>query len=199
MLENALSTIDDQIIFETIQTGDNFAFDLVVVKLPQLKKQLVMTVGLSENEQEISSEKFKEYKRIEIFFCLPDYWKIDEVNWPVTWISKIAEIPQKNKTWFGPGDTIPAGNPPVEFMDKLPANHFMLCNPIITKSVFEHEKLKKLGIKFMGIIPITQNEVDFKLRNSATILTHRLTKKGYDETVDPFRSPVCRKRILGLF
>jgi hypothetical protein len=105
-----------------------------------------------------------------------------------------AQIPQKNNTWLGLGDTIPAGNPAKNLSEKLHMNHFILAAPKrFTPSIGE------LGnVAFLALVPIFQTELDFKLRNSATILFSKLEKAGITEMIDQYRKPVCRKRILGL-
>lgn len=158
--------------------------------------QIIYTDGLHKNCQSVA-KKHVEFERIELYFCLPNYWDIDQNKWPIYWLDKLAQVPQKNNTWYGPGDTIPAGNPPKSLTEKFEANHFMLVEPIEVAEEFDKMNFTEMNVKFFGIVPIFQQELDYKLRNSAKVLTQRLQKKGYSEKIDLFRSPVCRKRFLG--
>lgn len=199
MIKAICEEINSAISVKKVGDIPDLSVDILMVEVSQPKIKILMTDGLSAKEQPVDKEDFQKFKRIELYFCLPEYWDIDKNSWPIEWLNRLAQVPSKNNTWFGPGDTIPAGNPPLFFLDKLLANHFMLTEPIRALSFFQAPNWSSHEIGFLGIIPINQEEIDYKLRNSATVLLQRLEKKGYDELVDPFRQPVCRKRILGMF
>lgn len=180
---------------EFIQHNEQYGFDIKLIPLKEAKCQILFTEGVSDFEQKVK-EGYEEFQRIELYFCLPDYWKINEQNWPVKWLNLLAQVPQKNNTWFGPGDTIPAGNPPEILSDRFPANHFMLSESIQLAEEMEAIQ-KEMEVQFLAVIPICQKEIDYKLANSATVLLARLKHKGFSEKVDMFRTSVCRKRFLG--
>ncbi len=169
------------------------------IKLLQPKSKaykLLYTDGLSSRAQPVK-EGYEAFQKIELYFCLPAYWKIENEEWPLHWLNRLAELPQKNKTWYGPGDTIPAGNPPEQLSQTFEANHFMLAEPILLATELKSERAKQIETCFFAVIPILQPELDYKLRNSATVLTSRLIHKGHTEMVDTYRTSVCRKRFLG--
>lgn len=198
MIADLLQEIAPNCIIDTMQENFNYGFSIKVAKDLSWNYYIVFTDGLSNTEQDVPP-KYEAFKKLELYFCLPDYWELNNDTWPVDWLEKLAEIPQKNNTWFGPGDTIPAGNPPKALSDRFPANHFMLVEPLKVKDVVEDPIFKTAGIQFMGIIPILQEELDYKIRNSATVLMARLVKNNYTEQVDLFRQAVCRKRFLNFF
>lgn len=180
---------------DTVLTNEEYNFSICSYSSSSSKTKLVFTDGLSSNEQQVKIG-FEKYRKIELYFCLPDYIEIDKNHWSVQWLIRIAQVPQKFDTWFGAGDTIPAGNPPEELFDRFPANHFMLVEPMVLKSFFDQESFVKSGIMFLGLLPIEQKELDYKLRNSWTVLLKKLENKGITEKVDEFRSSVCRKRFF---
>ena len=198
MIADLLQEIAPNCIIDTMQENFNYGFSIKVAKDPSWNYYIVFTDGLSNTEQDVPP-KYEAFKKLELYFCIPDYWELNNDTWPIDWLEKLAEIPQKNNTWFGPGDTIPAGNPPKALSDRFPANHFMLVEPLKVKDVVEDPIFKTAGIQFMGIIPILQEELDYKIRNSATVLMARLVKNNYTEQVDLFRQAVCRKRFLNFF
>ena len=198
MIADLLQEIAPNCIIDTMQENFNYGFSIKVAKDPSWNYYIVFTDGLSNTEQDVPP-KYEAFKKLELYFCLPDYWELNNDTWPIDWLEKLAEIPQKNNTWFGPGDTIPAGNPPKALSDRFPANNFMLVEPLKVKDVVEDPIFKTAGIQFMGIIPISQEELDYKIRNSATVLMARLVKNNYTELVDLFRQAVCRKRFLNFF
>jgi len=198
MIAELLQEIAPNCIIDTKQENSDYGFSIKVAKDPSWNYYIVFTDGLSGRQQDVP-EKYDAFKKLELYFCLPDYWELEQDTWPVDWLNKLADIPQRKSTWFGPGDTIPAGNPTQPLSDRFPANHFMLVEPIKVKDVLEDPIFKTEGIQFMGIIPILQEELDYKIRNSATVLIARLVKNNYTEQVDFFRQAVCRKRFLNFF
>lgn len=196
MIQEILSAIDPTLKIVTLRENQAYGFKICRAHLPEYSCQFLFTEGLSKNIQDVK-EGFEPFKKIELYFCLPDFWKLDNEPWPIDWLEKLACIPQKNKTWFGPGDTIPAGNPPEYLSDRFEANHFMLTEPITLGYFFENELWASSGVRFLGVVLISQDELDYKIRNSATILTQRLQNSNHTEKVDLFRTSVCRKRFLG--
>ncbi|MCG8576601.1 MAG: suppressor of fused domain protein [Flavobacteriales bacterium] len=174
---------------------ENSDFDFGIYHLVSGEHQLIFTDGMSIYEQK-PSENQKDYNKVELYCLLPTYIDPTKVKWPVHWLNRIAQVPQKNKTWFGPGDTIPAGNPPQNIVGGFEANHFILSKPFKLSEELD-SSYDKADFKFLAIIPIFEPELDYKFRNSGTALLNRLAKKGYSEEIDTYRSTVCRKRILG--
>ncbi|MEX1002228.1 MAG: suppressor of fused domain protein [Crocinitomicaceae bacterium] len=181
-----------------VKTNEKFNFTIHHLTFDHSKIQLLITNGLREREQAVNVEN-KDLKRIELYFCLPDYFDLHHKSWPIDWLNRIAELPQKNNTWFGHGDTIPAGNPPTILDEKFHANHFILSRPIQLSQFIPMNETGLDECKLLAVIPLFQKELDFKMRNSHTILFKKLEKKGVSELVDTYRENSCRKRFLGLF
>lgn len=195
MIAELLQRITPTCEIETKQVNEEVGFSIQLAKAADWNYFILFTDGLSAKEQAVP-EKYAAFKHLELYFCLPDYWDFETEKWPLYWLNKLAELPQKNETWYGPGDTIPAGDPPIGLSLRFPANHFMLAEPLKLKTLLTNTVFEEKQIQFMGIIPILQDELDYKIRNSATVLMARLVKDGYTEQVDLFRQPVCRKRFL---
>jgi hypothetical protein len=177
-------------------SNDEYRFDILHIQPKDHKFQLLITDGLSAYNQN-SEWDDKIPSRIELYMCLPDYWNLKNLDWPIHWLNRIAQVPQKFTSSFGHGDTIPAGNPPGELDDKLEANHFIISLPNLLKKELSGKDWEEMDFKMLAVLPIFQTEVDFKLRNSATVLFKKMEKKQITELVDQYRSSVCRKRILG--
>ncbi len=200
MIEEKLDTlIPSGFNSRLLLSNSEFGFDVKLGSIPDQDALLLYTDGLSNFIQPITEEKNIEFQRIELYFMLPSYWKIEDNPWPLEWIEKLAAHPQNNGTWYGPGDTIDIARGHSPLTRPFPATHFMLASPIELKDILTGKIWDESGIHFFGIIPISQKELDYKIRNSATVLTNRLVHKNYSERIDLFRLEVCRKRILGLF
>lgn len=178
---------------EIIQVNEKFGFRILLYKPEQANYQLLVTDGLRKTAQEVNSDN-EDLKHIELYFCLPEYWNIENAEWPVYWLNRIAEVPQKFKTWFGHGDTLPAGKPAEEVADNFAANHFMLSRPIHLKEVLTQNESQA----FLGIIPLFQKEMDYKLKNSHTLLLNKFESKNINERLDIYRENTCKKKF-GIF
>jgi hypothetical protein len=187
-------------IEETVPVLQNPRYNFVIRNIRPRGKDfaLLVTDGLSSYLQPVT-ESSKAYERIELYFCLPDYWDLQKNPWPVTWLNRLAEVPRKNKSWFGPGDTIPAGKPPVFVDEKLKTDYFVLSPPVMLESSLATGNDVDPGFKMLAVIPIFRKEFDYKMQNSGTLLLQKLAAKNVTEMIDIFREPVARKKFMGMF
>ena len=110
-----------------LQTNKLYDFSINWIKATKQRPyHILFTSGLADKAQN-TSEKYPEFKHIELYICLPEYWKVDqketEHSWPIEWLDRIGAAQQSTESWFGPGDTLPAGNPPKAFSPKMEQNH----------------------------------------------------------------------------
>lgn len=199
-INKTLALKDQRIIHE----NEIYAFKIFHASSQDGKFQIIYSEGLAENLQS-PSEAHETYHRVELYMLLPDYISIeDDKSWPVKWLNLIGQVPRKHNTWFGPGDTIPAGKPPEPIHSRLKTNHFILSEPHKLAEDLAGEKWENTfsegqqPVKMLAVIPVYQREVNFKLKNSGTVLLHKLWKKGYSEEIDLYREVVLRKKLLGI-
>jgi len=163
---------------------------------------ILFTSGLS-NTKQLNSEKYSEFEYIELYFCLPEYWKVEDTSldsqWPIEWLNRIAEVPQKNSTWFGPGDTIPAGNPTQEISSKFKQNHFILAEPIKLEERLKEVSLTDKSVRFLSVIPIFDTEMAHKSNHSAKILMAKYLYANLTEELDEYRTPLIKNKKFNLF
>ena len=195
MIKDYLSDIvgsgDCKLMHENIEYGIN----IYSLKPKGSAHQILFTEGMSKHLQVVNEDN-AELSQIELYFYLPEYWNLELETWPIYWLNRIAQVPQKNDTWFGHGDTIPAGNPPEELSPILAANHFILARPKALVEMFN--KTWDNPVNMLAVIPIFQKELDYKLRNSYSVLFDKFEKNSIDEKIDTYRTSCCRKRILGM-
>lgn len=185
---------------KVVYSNDEYHFEICLISAtPRNPYHLLYTSGLSHFTQD-TSDKYPEFKHVELYFLLPDYWKIDSIekqwHWPIYWLNRIAEVPQKFNSWFGPGDTIPAGNPPVALSEKMAQNHFMLMEPYKLQEQLNDFKTSDKDIRFLAIKPLFQQEFDYKTRKSAKVLTSYFQFKNQDEMVDDYREAITGKNNI---
>ena len=188
----ALTGRDDcSLLFENTA----YNFKIYRLKVADHSHDILFTEGMANYAQEVNEEN-NDLKHIELYFYLPEYWNLEIEDWPIYWLDRIAQVPQKNNTWFGHGDTIPAGNPPVSLQPNFEANHFILSRP---KALDELTNFSwKAPTKLLAVIPIFEKELNFKLRNSHSVLFKKFEKNNIDEKIDIYRTSCCRNRFLGL-
>jgi len=158
-----------------------------------------MTIGLSSYQQPVP-EKYNALKNIELYFCLPNYWEIEASNqsWVFEWIQKLAKHVTTKNTWFGHGHTIPNGKPPVSISSTMKQNYFMLSEPLLLKNELTPITIDEKEIQFLSIIPIFEDELDYKLGKGTYKLIKKMNDKGITELLDDFRM-TCLKNKWRIF
>lgn len=190
-----LQSIYPQAKFESCGRDAEYEVEIIHMVDVDSKIQLIFTEGCARHAQEVVGEENSDLKHVELYFCLPDYFNLEIQDWPIHWLKRIARVPQKNNTWFGYGDTLPAGSPPENLADNFLANHFILSKPLHLSDQLGNSS----SFKFLAVIPLFETEFNYKMRNSHTVLFDKFNKKGVTELIDLYRASVCRKRILGMF
>lgn len=176
---------------ESISVLQNQEYGFQVFQVKNMKNLILYTTGLSNNEQTVD-EGWEAYNRIEVAIVLPEYWDLNTQPWPLTWIAKIAAVPQKNKTWFRPGDTLSAGKE--DFCEQLKGiRNFLLLE--IDNEVFTHPA----QCRTLAVLPIFDQELKYKQARSGTALINYLKAKQVTEEIDIYRTSSVRKKVLGLF
>ena len=198
MISDKLNILFEFDKIEVFKENEDFGFWIKAGLSKRAGFYILFTEGLSTNLQKVD-EKNEKLERIELYFLLPDYWDFSKKPWPIEWLNKIAQIPQKNKTWFGIGDTISANTGASGVDEQLACNHFILSESLLTDSKLSGSEWEKESIKLLAVIPIFQKEFDFKNQNSATVLFSIFRKNKVSEMIDIYRTPKARKKIMGLF
>lgn len=181
---------NSELLFEDTE----YHFSVYRKDMNEIDRIVIYTSGLQNYAQPVS-DKTKQPERIELYFLLPGFWNLENKNWPVEWLKKIARVPQKNNTWFGYGDTVPAGNPKIEIDETLKCTTFILWKPIEMENLFARFS----DFSFLCVIPIFEKEFDHKMQNGHNGLMQKFKEKNLTELVDIYREPVARKKFMGLF
>ncbi|UKN00497.1 suppressor of fused domain protein [Paracrocinitomix mangrovi] len=197
-MNNLPQIIQDNYQIELIHQNPEYNIDIYKCKANDNSHQLLITNGMSVYEQNVN-EANADLQHIELYMWLPEYLNLENNNWPIHWLNRIAQLPQKNNTWFGDGDTIPAGNPPQEIDERLATNHFIVSRPKHLHEIYQDADLSAKGYKLLAVFPLFQDEVNYKLKNSHTLLYKKLKKNNLDERIDIFRQSVMQRKMFKLF
>ena len=157
---------------------------------------VLVTDGLRNYKMPVpEKEEGKEHN--ELYFCLPSYWEIDELenprmNWVFHWIQRLAKHVQEKETWFGHGHTMPAGKEKQAISETMKQNHFMLSQPLLLQSELQPIEIDGKMIHFLAIIPIYEDECTYKLSRGTKKFVAKFTRKGNSENLDDFRVSTIR-------
>ena len=186
-----------------LRSNEEYNFSIYLYQSDSFSPSILFTKGLSErNQLELAEVAENVYPFIELYFYLPTYWNLDsfEQSWPLDILEKIAKVPQKNNTWFGPGDTLPANKeqPPARIDAHFEQNYFILSQPLTKKAIGELEGIS-WDVDFLAVIPIFNQEFEFKRSRSSYEFFDKFVSKNNSELLDQYREPVAKKRFFGLF
>lgn len=173
---------------------------LVLLYLEQrVPVTVVMTCGLSDYKMPVM-EKWKGREFNEIFFCLPSYWELDDLtnehfNWVYDWIFRLEQFVREKQTWFGPGHTIPAGNPPVALSPTMKQEYFIFLDPIYLEEELQPVEREEKTIYFLSIVPIFPDELDYKIGKGTYKLVQKFRHRNFDERLDDYRVTFLKSRF----
>lgn len=176
--------------------------DLLLIKM-DLRSQVtvLMTDGLSDVNMPVP-EQYKDKSYNELYFCLPSYWEWDDVenpnmNWVFTWIQRLYKYVIENNTWLNFGHTFANKNEEGEIVpisSTMKQNHFFLHPPVLLESYLFPIDLEERSIHFLAIIPLYENEFDYKIAKGAHKLMKKLYNSKVDEKLDDYRETALKSR-----
>lgn len=182
------------------------ASDLIhldVLFIPATAKRpyhVLVTSGVSDEPMKVP-QGMEEHNRVELVMALPKEWPLTQESfknenhyWPVRWLKQIGRLPHEYNTWIGWGHTIPNGDP-AEPIANTRFTGVMLSPPYSLAPDFFQLKAKNGNtIRFYALIPLYQEEMDFKLKRGAEALEGKLEKQNVDFIVNTSRSNVVEKK-----
>jgi hypothetical protein len=165
----------------------------------QIPVTVLMTNGLSDYTMPVM-DKWKGREHTELFFCLPTYWDLDDhtnphFNWVYEWLFKLENFVREKQTWFGPGHSIPCGNPPAQLSPTMKQEYLVFLDPIFLQDVLQPLEFSDIDIHFLSIVPLFGDELDYKMGKSTFKLLKKFNSKKVDERLDDYRVSVLRSRM----
>ena len=156
---------------------------------------VLMTNGLSEYSMPVP-EKHKERKNVELYFCLPSYWDLTTENgkWVIAWIQKLAKHCIEKEMWYGIGHTFPNGNPAMPISVTMKQKYLMLNAPYFLDKELSAIINEDKAIHFLGIIPIFEDEMDYKMGKGTYKLLQKIEGKGVSELLDDYRMSCLKSK-----
>jgi hypothetical protein len=171
-------------------------FPLLEIKIEMRSEIIVlMTNGLSDYAMPVP-EKYIERNHTELYFCLPSYWDLSTENgkWVIEWIQKLAKHCIEKETWYGIGHTFPNGNPAMPLSNTMKQKYLMLNAPYFLEKELTPIISEGKTIHFLGIIPIFEDEMDYKMGKGTYKLLQKIEGKGVSELLDDYRMSCLKSK-----
>jgi hypothetical protein len=181
----------------------------VLEVLPSAKRpfHVLVTCGLSDRPMN-APQGCEDCRYAELYICLPAAWPLgtqdltDERNyWPIRLLQMLGRFPHAFDAWLWMYHTVPNFDPPKPYADNTRLCGAMLAPPISLPMDFASLKVPDSDpIYFFSVLPLHQDEMDFKIKNGGEPLMANLFKQGViADIVDPARKSVIQKKRFGLF
>lgn len=160
--------------------------------------KVLMTIGLSDFKMPVHEKHIGEELN-ELYFLLPNYWDIEAVenpkfNWVFSWLQRLKKFAVEKEAWYGHGHTFPCGREMNPLSESMRQNHFILTRPIELDEDLAEIFLGDRSIGFLGVIPIFEDEMDFKQGRGTVQLFEKLRTFNVTEKLDDFRNTVLKSR-----
>lgn len=159
---------------------------------------ILMTNGLSDFKM-IVPEKMQGFEFNEIYFCLPSYWNLydaayQRMNWVFHWIQRLSKYVQEKQTWFGNGHTMPCGKEMAPLSETMKENHLFISDPMLLENELYPLEINEKTVRFLSIIPIFEDEMDYKQGKGTFKFVQKLRNQGVSEKLDDYRSTVMKSK-----
>lgn len=153
----------------------------------------LVTMGMGAHRMNTPKElKEDKLDRAELVVTLPPDWEIENSEekwyWPIRWLKILARLPGEHDTWLGYGHTVPNDGP---FAENTALSGVLLtCPYFFDNGSYACEMPDGDRVNFYQIIPLYENEMDYKIQNGVEALLNRFPD-DFDMVVDISRGNVC--------
>jgi hypothetical protein len=198
-MQNFLTSLLARFSTDEISTIQNqFGFFILITPKNKNGNKILIATGLSEFQMNVHEKHIGEEFN-ELYFYLPSYWDLNDtentsMNWVFIWLEKLKKHVISKNSWFGNGHTIATGKSLVPLSDKMLQNHFILAHPMELSKELASIKLEDKTIHFLAVIPIFEDEMDYKQGKGTAKLFKKFEQANVTEKLDEFRKTVLRNR-----
>ncbi|MGV8092394.1 MAG: suppressor of fused domain protein [Mangrovibacterium sp.] len=182
--------------------SDKIHVDIYLIKANKDRDyHILMTSGMSSLPMNVPNE-LKGLEYAEVITLLPKNWPLDQKDfenenyyWPIRQLKELARFPHLYNSWLGEGHTITNGNPPQPMADKNSFVGVILLPSVTLPEDFLSIRTNDKTINIYSMIPLYQEEMDYKLKYGTDGLLNKFDKYGIKEIIDINRTNTCKKRF----
>lgn len=172
MLSRITKAFGDYSYYYAIDDGKWHPWAMALIEKKDYNQ--LVTLGLSLRPQpsvEMTFEDFEEYNRFEFAWAFSKDFSIDEIEKFGRYMGGQANTPWKFNTWFGNGHTI-------EINSADGFGSVLLMNEMPLIEVKDLGRYRGSKINLLYLVPLTEDEQVFTVKNSSAELLPHLVKKG---------------------
>lgn len=146
-------------------------------------------------------EKLQGYEHGQLYFCVPEYWDLTnietpEVRWLFDWLIRISNYTKTKNTWLGDGHTYNCTKHGKQLAPTMRQDHLFISNPNYLYEELKPVELENKTIHFWALIPLFGDEMDYKQGKGTVKLKKKFLIKGVTEKLDEFRQSCLKNRWL---
>ena len=182
-------------VFHEIMSPDIHVDIYIMKPTPERNYYVLSTFGMGAHRMNVPEELAgMTLERAAIMVTLPPDWQVENGDerwyWPLRWLKILARLPINEDGWLGWGHTV-ANPDDAPFADNTKLCGVMLTNP----GAFDGDAVccplpGGDEVNFYQMIPLTFEEMQFKLAHDAQTLLERFTPEQL-AVVDIHRESVC--------
>jgi hypothetical protein len=183
---------------EISSISNEFGNFLLISPINRNGNKILLSTDLSDFKMNVHEKHIgEEYN--ELYFYLPSYWNIADLgnplmNWVFFWLQKLKNHVIEKNTWFGNGHTLAANKELKSLSETMLQNHFILAHPIELKQELFPISLTDKKIHFLAVIPIFEDEMDYKQGKGTAKLFKKFEQAKVTEKLDDYRKTVLKNR-----
>lgn len=198
-LDDFFDEDEDIVVFDEIESKIIHR-DIFFIKATEHRPyHILLSCGMSALPMtvpdDIDSSEFAE-----VMLLLPDSWNLeyesfsDELNyWPIRVMKEIMMLPHANQTWLGYGHTF-SYEYDEQFVEGSGFTSVMLAHSMELSDDFTQIELEDdKVIDIYTLIPLYQEELQFKKEHGTTALLEKFDKFGIGEILKVGRENVCKQ------
>src|SRR5690554_702751 len=184
---------------EDLPDGQENYIDLLKIEVEKkFPLTIIATNGISEYKMTVP-ERYKGREHVELFFCLPSYWNLNDksnlnFNWPLITIQKLAKNVLEKESWYGAGHTIANGNPPVAISSNMHQEYFVLTDPNVLEDLFYPLLVGDKTVHFLAIVPLFHQEFERKMHQGYPKWIRKFRARNGNEILDDYRQSIYKSR-----
>lgn len=174
----------------------------MVEPTPERNFYTLVTSGMSDKPMNgpLPNARFAE-----LVVMLPPEWKLDQASfddennyWPIRQLKFLARFPHEFNTWLWADHTVPNGNPPQPYATNTGMCGMIVAYPVSLPIEFHRLRISdEKEISFFALIPLYQDETEFKLKHGSEALYQKFDKAGVTDLIDTTRNSCIKKSWLG--
>jgi len=192
--ETVLAHIEEHFgpIDEILGEGD---IKTVVVRSEERACTILCTAGMGARRMNVPRNlRPRGVDRVELFMVLPKDWDVqsaaEEERWPADWLRFLSELPFRDDSWLGFGQTVSNGKP-------FASNTELAGSLVVSATEFGSEAGEctlsdGTCVIFYGIAALYKEEMEYARENGAEALLDLMKEENVTATLDIARQNLCQ-------